>query len=85
MVSFRGQFKLQATPTLISIKVNAVSPPEMSFQGPPQQELQGICVLILNGMPVGLKKFEAFLSPLPWHFGIRYQDVCFQVHAFVVS
>ena len=62
----------------------------MSFQGPPQQELQGVlilnvCVLILNGMPLGLKKFEAFLFPLPWYFGIRYQDVCFQVCTFLVS
>ena len=55
----------------------------MSFQGPPEQELQG--VLILNGMPLGLKKFEAFLFPLPWYFGIRYQDVCFQVCTFLVS
>ena len=57
----------------------------MSFQGPPQQELQGICVLILNGMPLGLKKVEAVLFPLPWYFGIRSQDVCFQVCAFLVS
>ena len=62
----------------------------MSFQGPPEQELQGVlilnvCVLILNGMPLGLKKFEAFLFPLLWYFGIRYQDVCFQVCTFLVS